>query len=50
MEGRGEWEGEERRRQGPMAGHCSPATIVVETCATPDLFLKHPHATFATYS
>ena len=54
-EGRG-GRGEERercaaqgRRRSHAAGRCPLATGATATCATPDLLLKHPDETFATY-
>jgi hypothetical protein len=54
-EGR-ERRGEERERRAArgrnrssVADCCPPATSVIATCATPDLLLKHPDGTFATY-
>jgi hypothetical protein len=48
--------GEERARcaarglsQSPAAGRCPPITGAIVTCVIPDILLKHPDETFATY-
>jgi hypothetical protein len=37
------------RRWNPAAGHHLPAIDAIAACATPDLLLKYPHETSATY-
>jgi hypothetical protein len=37
------------RSQNPVAGHCPPASCAIAACAMPNLLLKHPNETCATY-
>jgi hypothetical protein len=39
----------QKQQQTVAVGHCPPSTGVIATCATPNLYLKYPNETIATY-